>query len=77
MVAILGAIIGATNIPERWAPPGALDLLCNSHHVMHIMVVYAIYHMHSAAVLDLTWMSDIEQNVLTCPADVATLPSMW
>lgn len=75
LVAVAGAIIGATNIPERWFPPGALDLFCNSHHVMHVLVVYAVYHMHSAAVLDLTWMSEIQQNKLTCSSESTALPS--
>ena len=76
LVAVTGAFIGATNIPERWAPPGRLDLICNSHHVMHILVVYAVYHMHTAAVLDLTWMSEIEQKNLSCPHSISTLPTM-
>ena len=76
LIAVAGAFIGATNIPERWFPPGTLDLLCNSHHVMHVLVVYAVYHMHTAAVLDLTWMSEIQQNQLTCSNDITTLPSV-
>ncbi len=32
-----GAFIGGTNIPERWFP-GKLDLIFNSHHLMHVMV---------------------------------------
>ena len=41
----MGAFIGGTNIPERWCP-GSLDLIFNSHHVMHVMVVYAVYQLH-------------------------------
>ena len=44
-IAIVGAFIGGTNIPERWCP-GSLDLIFNSHHVMHVMVVYAVYQLH-------------------------------
>jgi hypothetical protein len=40
------------NIPERWFP-GSLDLFLNSHHLMHVMVVYAVYEMHKATSLDL------------------------
>lgn len=76
LISIVGAIIGATNIPERWFPPGSCDLLCNSHHVMHVLVVYAVYQMHTAAVLDLTWMSEIQQNQLTCSNDTTALPSV-
>lgn len=76
LIAVIGAFIGATNIPERWFPPGACDLFFNSHHVMHVLVVYAVYHMHTAAVLDLTWMSEIQQNKMTCSSDITTLPSV-
>jgi len=76
LIAVLGAIIGATNVPERWFPPGALDLFCNSHHVMHVLVVYAVYHMHTAAVLDLTWMSDIKDDKLICSSDISALPTV-
>lgn len=54
--AITGAIIGAVRIPERWFP-GTFDTYCNSHHIMHVMVVVAIYHMHEAACHDLIWMT--------------------
>jgi len=57
MLACVGVYIGAVNIPEKWFP-GRLDLIFNSHHIMHIMVLYAVYHMHRAATLDLVWMSE-------------------
>jgi len=57
MLAILGGYIGAVNIPEKWFP-GKCDLLCNSHNIMHVLVVMAVYQMHQAATLDLVWMSD-------------------
>ena len=56
MLAILGGYIGAVNVPERWFP-GKLDLVFNSHHIMHVLVVVAVYHMHMAAQADLVWMS--------------------
>lgn len=64
-VAVVGAVIGATNIPERWFP-GTLDLVCNSHHVMHVLVVYAVYQMHLAATLDLQWMTNINTGADKC-----------
>jgi len=76
VIAVVGAFIGATNVPERWFPPGACDLIFNSHHLMHVLVVYAVYHMHTAAVLDLTWMSEIKENKLTCSSDFLTLPTL-
>jgi len=57
LLAIIGGYIGAVNIPEKWFP-GKCDLLCNSHNIMHVLVVMAVYQMHQAASLDLVWMSD-------------------
>ena len=65
MIAVIGALIGGTNIPERWFP-GRLDLVCNSHHLMHVLVVYAVYHMHLGATLDLQWMTAINQGREQC-----------
>jgi len=56
LLAIAGGYIGAVNIPEKWFP-GKVDLVFNSHHIMHVMVVAAVYQMHKAAELDLVWMS--------------------
>ena len=43
---------------------------------MHVLVVYAVYHMHTAAVLDLSWMSEIKENKLTCSSDISSLPTV-
>jgi len=56
LLAILGGYIGAVNIPEKWFP-GKVDLVFNSHNIMHVLVVMAVYQMHRAARLDLVWMS--------------------
>jgi len=56
LLAIIGGYIGAVNIPEKWYP-GKMDLVFNSHHIMHVLVVAAVYQMHKAAELDLVWMS--------------------
>lgn len=63
--AISGGIIGATNIPERWFP-GTLDLIANSHHFMHVMVLLAAYQMHKAVSMDLVWMTMVKQNGGLC-----------
>ncbi|XP_071521088.1 progestin and adipoQ receptor family member 4 isoform X3 [Panulirus ornatus] len=55
-LAVLGGFVGALRVPEKWVP-GRLDLLANSHHIMHVVVVYAVYHLHQGAVLDLVWLS--------------------
>ena len=56
LIAIIGVYIGAVRIPEKWFP-GQLDLVFNSHNIMHVLVVVAQYHMHQAAQMDLVWMS--------------------
>ncbi|XP_069950845.1 progestin and adipoQ receptor family member 4 isoform X3 [Cherax quadricarinatus] len=56
LLAVLGGFVGALRVPEKWVP-GRLDLLANSHHIMHVVVVYAVYHLHQGAVLDLVWLS--------------------
>jgi len=65
-LAVVGAFIGASNIPERWLKPGSLDLLANSHNLMHVIVVWAAYEMHLAVALDLQWMSQLRQGLITC-----------
>ncbi|KAK3872991.1 hypothetical protein Pcinc_021968 [Petrolisthes cinctipes] len=62
LMAVLGGFVGALRVPEKWIP-GRLDLLANSHHIMHVVVVYAVYHLHQGAVLDLLWLSQEP----TCP----------
>ncbi|KYN17669.1 Progestin and adipoQ receptor family member 4, partial [Trachymyrmex cornetzi] len=57
LIAVIGATIGALRIPEKWIP-GRLDLVLNSHNVMHVMVVLAVCSMHAATLKDLAWMSD-------------------
>lgn len=68
MIAVIGAFIGGINIPERWFP-GRLDLICNSHHLMHLLVLYAVYEMHLGATLDLKWMTAINRGTHTCNAE--------
>ncbi|XP_076758963.1 progestin and adipoQ receptor family member 4 [Xylocopa sonorina] len=57
LIAIVGATIGALRIPEKWIP-GKLDLVLNSHNLMHVLVILAVCSMHAATVQDLAWMSD-------------------
>ncbi|XP_076251054.1 progestin and adipoQ receptor family member 4 isoform X1 [Rhynchophorus ferrugineus] len=55
-VSIAGGCIGAIHIPEKWFP-GCVDLCLNSHNIMHVLVVAAVWSMHQATVLDLHWMA--------------------
>ncbi|XP_034179073.2 progestin and adipoQ receptor family member 4 [Osmia lignaria lignaria] len=57
LIAVVGAIIGAMRIPEKWIP-GKLDLALNSHNLMHVLVVLAVCSMHAATLQDLAWISD-------------------
>ncbi|XP_048512721.1 progestin and adipoQ receptor family member 4 [Athalia rosae] len=56
-VAAAGGAVGALHIPEKWIP-GKVDLFLNSHNIMHMMVVMAVYSMHAATLRDLAWMSN-------------------
>lgn len=60
---MVGAAIGAMYIPEKWFP-GAVDFYLNSHNIMHVLVVVAVYSMHIATVLDLGWMARVQCNTL-------------
>lgn len=57
LIAVVGSTIGALRIPEKWMP-GKLDLILNSHNLMHVLVVLAVCSMHAATLQDLAWMSD-------------------
>ena len=47
------------HIPEKWFP-GMVDFFLNSHNIMHVLVVMAVYHMHQATTRDLVWMAHTE-----------------
>lgn len=66
IIAVGGGAMGAMNIPECWFP-GKLDLIFNSHNIMHVLVVYAAYQMHLAVSHDLNWMNSIYENKTFCP----------
>lgn len=58
-VSLIGGIIGAIHVPEKWFP-GQFDLCFNSHNIMHVLVVLAVYYMHHATIADLIWMASVE-----------------
>lgn len=64
LVSVIGAAIGAMHIPEKWYP-GAVDLYLNSHNIMHVLVVAAVYSMHVSTVRDLHWMGEVSCHVDT------------
>lgn len=47
-MSLLGGVIGAMHIPEKWFP-GSVDMYLNSHNIMHILVVIAVYSMHQVS----------------------------
>ncbi|TMW50980.1 hypothetical protein DOY81_003927 [Sarcophaga bullata] len=55
VVSIFGGAIGAMRIPEKWFP-GLVDFYLNSHNIMHVLVVVAVYSMHQATIKDFEWM---------------------
>lgn len=63
-VACFGGIIGAMRIPEKFFP-GRFDYFLNSHNIMHVLVVYAVAHMHYAAKLDMVWLNDPQCFIYT------------
>lgn len=49
-VSIFGGAIGAMHIPEKWMP-GSVDFFLNSHNIMHVLVVVAVFSMHQVCLL--------------------------
>ena len=58
---LVGAILSATRIPERFWP-GLFDYILNSHNIMHCFVVFGAIHMHLAFNNDLEWLSSNDQH---------------
>ncbi|CAG7726757.1 unnamed protein product [Allacma fusca] len=55
VVSLIGGMIGVIRVPEKWFP-GKLDLFCNSHHIMHVLVVLAVFYMNLATNGDIRWI---------------------
>ncbi|XP_077129762.1 progestin and adipoQ receptor family member 4 isoform X2 [Ranitomeya variabilis] len=55
-LALLGGIINVSRLPER-LQPGKFDYWCNSHQIMHVLVVISILYLHWGVSSDLTWIS--------------------
>ncbi len=62
-LAVLGGVINITRIPERFCP-GLFDYWCNSHQIMHVLVVVSIMYLHWGVLDDLLWI-----NTYHCPSD--------
>ncbi|XP_063286998.1 progestin and adipoQ receptor family member 4 isoform X2 [Pelobates fuscus] len=55
-LALLGGVINISRLPERLRP-GKFDYWCNSHQIMHVLVVISILYLHWGVTSDLTWIS--------------------
>ncbi|KAI1896368.1 hypothetical protein AGOR_G00094070 [Albula goreensis] len=62
-LAMLGGLINISRIPERYRP-GLFDYWCNSHQIMHVLVVVSIVFLHWGMVEDLLWL-----NHYHCPLE--------
>uniref|UniRef100_A0A3B5MK10 Progestin and adipoQ receptor family member IVa n=1 Tax=Xiphophorus couchianus TaxID=32473 RepID=A0A3B5MK10_9TELE len=62
-LAVLGGVINITRIPERFRP-GLFDYWCNSHQIMHVLVVGSILYLHWGVLDDLLWI-----NSYICPSE--------
>ncbi|MCI4384734.1 hypothetical protein PGIGA_G00042130 [Pangasianodon gigas] len=62
-LAVLGGVINIARVPERFCP-GLFDYWCNSHQIMHVLVVGSILSLHWGVLDDLLWI-----NIYDCPAD--------
>ena len=73
-LSLLGGVINSARVPERWlqprdpAKPGPLDLWCNSHQLMHVLVAVSMLHLHLGAAADYERMVDLRSGALQCPA---------
>uniref|UniRef100_A0A8C9RKC7 Progestin and adipoQ receptor family member 4 n=1 Tax=Scleropages formosus TaxID=113540 RepID=A0A8C9RKC7_SCLFO len=62
-LALLGGLINISRVPERFRP-GLFDYWCNSHQIMHVLVVGSIVCLHWGVLDDLVWI-----NSYRCPPD--------
>jgi len=51
---VLGALVYATRIPERWKP-GKFDIAGHSHQLFHILVIAGAYTHYQSGLLYLKW----------------------
>ncbi|KAL1464513.1 hypothetical protein WDU94_004152 [Cyamophila willieti] len=59
VMCIIGGVIGAEKVPEKWWP-GSTDLIFNSHNLMHLVALMALYYNNQSSVRDIKWMRQIK-----------------
>ncbi|KAL9083399.1 MAG: hypothetical protein Q9159_005794 [Coniocarpon cinnabarinum] len=62
---LTGALLFGFRIPERWMP-GRLDLLGNSHQIMHVFVLVANFVWSIGAVKALEYWENLRASGLAC-----------
>ena len=71
---IAGGAINAARVPERWLQPpdpccpAPLDYWLNSHQLMHLLVVAAMYHLQAGAQADHALVTALGSGALRCRA---------
>ncbi|XP_050537260.1 progestin and adipoQ receptor family member 4 [Daktulosphaira vitifoliae] len=56
---VIGGIINASRWPEKYFP-GNFDFVFNSHNIMHLLVLLAMYWMHQVNIQDILWLSSVQ-----------------
>ena len=56
LFAFSGATVNVTRVPERFMP-GSFDFFFNSHQLMHICVMVAIWCLNNGVTLDMEWQA--------------------
>eukprot|EP00201_Polytomella_parva_P020082 CAMPEP_0175039790 /NCGR_PEP_ID=MMETSP0052_2-20121109/837_1 /TAXON_ID=51329 ORGANISM="Polytomella parva, Strain SAG 63-3" /NCGR_SAMPLE_ID=MMETSP0052_2 /ASSEMBLY_ACC=CAM_ASM_000194 /LENGTH=456 /DNA_ID=CAMNT_0016301797 /DNA_START=445 /DNA_END=1815 /DNA_ORIENTATION=+ len=55
---VIGAMVYATRIPERWLP-GKFDVLFHSHQIFHVLIVIAAYFHFGSTFQLLNWRDEV------------------
>uniref|UniRef100_A0A8D8PMX6 Progestin and adipoQ receptor family member 4 n=1 Tax=Cacopsylla melanoneura TaxID=428564 RepID=A0A8D8PMX6_9HEMI len=72
-----GGMIGASFVPEKWIRGGQVDRFLNSHNIMHVLVVWAMWCMQVASIKDIVWMDQSPQCVNTPSREKITERAIW
>ncbi|XP_046906763.1 progestin and adipoQ receptor family member 4-like isoform X2 [Hypomesus transpacificus] len=63
LLALLGGLVNISRVPERFHP-GLFDYWCNSHQIMHVLVICSIVYLHWGMMEDLAWLRTFQ-----CPGE--------
>lgn len=71
-LSLAGGVINAARWPERWlqpadaAAPAPLDLVANSHQIMHVMVAGALWLLHRGLEADSRVLAALRAGTAVC-----------